>query len=127
MNPIFAQDKDHGCIQMIRVNARNRQLKGIESRCSNFLYNDPPSSTTGLIVMNPPYGERLEDEEASLELYADIGDTLKKHYQDWDAFLLCPTKQHRHQVHLRHYHRTDVFNGQLKCQWLGYAMYDGKL
>ena len=122
---IIAADIDKNCIGYIKANAKSRLISGIEVKAANFLHQPPLMSETGIVVLNPPYGERLEDPEASYQMFSDIGDTLKQHYADWSAYILCPSKQHRHRIRLRHAERTEVFNGQLRCQWLCYQMYSG--
>ena len=116
-SPIIAADIDDKCIGFIRTNAKSRLISGIEVKKANFLHRPPLISEAGTVLMNPPYGERLEDSEASYQMFTDIGDTLKQHYQV-RHYILCPSKQHRHRIRLKHTERTEVFNGQLRCQWL---------
>ena len=122
---IIASDSDANCVDYIKANAQSRLISGITIRRHNFLHRPPLTSKAGLVVMNPPYGERLEETEASYQLFSDIGDTLKQYYTGWTAGILCPTKQHRHRIGLKHHQRTEVFNGQLQCQWLSYTLYTG--
>ncbi len=47
-----------------------------------------PQGATGLIIMNPPYGERL-DVENPKDFYKKIGDKLKFDYPDFNAWIFC--------------------------------------
>ena len=47
-----------------------------------------PHSPNGLLVVNPPYGERLGDEESLVGLYTELGGLLRQHFPGWKASVL---------------------------------------
>jgi putative N6-adenine-specific DNA methylase len=81
-------------------------------------------SEGGVIVMNPPYGERMDKDDIN-KLYKSIGDTLKKNWSGFDAWLITSNMEAVKQVGLRHSRRITVFNGGLECKFLKYEMYAG--
>jgi putative N6-adenine-specific DNA methylase len=81
-------------------------------------------SEGGVIVMNPPYGERMDKDDIN-KLYKSIGDTLKKNWSGFDAWLITSNMEAVNQIGLRHSRRISVFNGGLECKFLKYEMYSG--
>lgn len=78
-----------------------------------------------LIVMNPPYGERLK--LASPEaLYAMIGERLKHHYAGSRAWVIAYKSEHFDSIGLRQNSRTEMMNGSLPCELRGYELFAGK-
>jgi len=82
------------------------------------------SGGTGIIIMNPPYGERMEDDDL-LALYKTIGDTLKKNFTGYQAWILSGNPDAMKYVGLRTSRRLTLFNGPIKCKYHQYELYDG--
>jgi len=72
----------------------------------------------GLVVTNPPYGERLGAGDDLPALYASLGDTLKRRFPGWRAHVLVGDRELEKKVGLRPRSRTLVFNGALECRLL---------
>lgn len=82
-------------------------------------------SEPALIVMNPPYGERLK--LASPEaLYAMIGERLKHNYMGSRAWVIAYKGEHFNSIGLKHNSRTEMMNGSLPCELRGYELFAGK-
>jgi len=82
-----------------------------------------PPAGPGILLVNPPYGQRLGEEEALQTLYREIGDTLKKRYTGYTAFLLTGSRDLAKHVGLRATRRIVLFNGPIECRLLRYEMY----
>ncbi len=80
--------------------------------------------TTGTVVTNPPYGERLLEGEAE-ELYKLFGDVLKKRFTGWDAWILSGSDEGLKKVGLRHSKRMPTTNGGIPCRFVKYELYVG--
>lgn len=78
----------------------------------------PAGSRPGLVLTNPPYGERLGDAERWLPLYRDLGDRLRQEFLSWHAALLVANKHHAAALGLRPSARHPVFNGPIECRLL---------
>lgn len=85
---------------------------------------DPPAGP-GVLVMNPPYGERMNLEEDINALYKSIGDTLKKKYKGYRAWVISSNLEAFKNVGLKPSRKIPVFNGQLECRYMCYNMYEG--
>jgi putative N6-adenine-specific DNA methylase len=80
----------------------------------------------GVVMLNPPYGERLGTEEASLnQLYKAIGDTLKTNFPGYDAFVFTGNLEAAKQIGLRSSRRIPLYNGAIECRMLKFELYRG--
>lgn len=70
----------------------------------------------GILVVNPPYGERLMSQEETDELYKEIGDTWKKEFPHWATFILSANAQSLKKVGLRPTKKWPIYNGPLQCE-----------
>lgn len=74
----------------------------------------------GFLVTNPPYGERLGEEEALKGLYETLGDLLKSRMQGWHAGLITGNPKLAHMLGLRSAKPRQLFNGAIPCKVLGF-------
>ncbi|SIN72854.1 23S rRNA m(2)G-2445 methyltransferase [Sulfurivirga caldicuralii] len=81
-----------------------------------------PSARQGLVVCNPPYGERLAEKASVGELYRALGDTLRQHFVRWQAALFTCNADAVKQVGLRPLRSHAFRNGALECQLYRYAI-----
>lgn len=78
----------------------------------------PDKNQTGLVVCNPPYGERLGDEASLLYLYQHLGDRLRQHCLHWQAAVFTGAPQLGKRMGLRSHKQYALFNGALPCKLL---------
>ncbi|MFC2116697.1 class I SAM-dependent RNA methyltransferase [Bacteroidota bacterium] len=78
----------------------------------------------GVIIMNPPYGERMEDNKLP-ELYKQIGDTLKQKYIGFGAWVLSGNPEALKNLGLRTGKKLTLYNGAIQCKYHYYDMYEG--
>lgn len=79
---------------------------------------------SGIIVSNPPYGERLDDYVALLPFYNQFGLHLKQNFADWYVSLLCSNDQLLKALKLRTHKKFKFFNGKLETQLACYQLDD---
>ncbi|GAB1259579.1 bifunctional 23S rRNA (guanine(2069)-N(7))-methyltransferase RlmK/23S rRNA (guanine(2445)-N(2))-methyltransferase RlmL [Aurantivibrio plasticivorans] len=72
----------------------------------------------GLVLTNPPYGERLGDQESLLPLYQRLGAVLKSEFQGWKAGVFTSNIELAKNMGLRSYKQYKLFNGALASQLL---------
>jgi 23S rRNA (guanine2445-N2)-methyltransferase / 23S rRNA (guanine2069-N7)-methyltransferase len=70
----------------------------------------------GLLICNPPYGERLEDATQLIPLYQQLGSTIHAHYQRWQAAVLTSNPMLAKALGLRANKQYTLFNGALECK-----------
>lgn len=79
----------------------------------------------GLLLMNPPYGERIGEESDMDELYQMIGDSLKANFQDWEAFVFTGNLEAAKKIGLKPSRRIPLYNGPIDCRLFKYELYGG--
>ncbi len=72
----------------------------------------------GLLICNPPYGERLGDEQETAELYKKFGNTLKTHFSGWKAAMIISNPELGFRLGIRSQKPITLFNGALECKLL---------
>lgn len=85
----------------------------------------PRGLAPGLLVTNPPYGERIGADSELPGLYTELGRVLREHFRGWQAAVLTgnpPLARHLG-IHARRAHR--VFNGPIECRLLRFEL-DGR-
>ncbi|MCE3026207.1 bifunctional 23S rRNA (guanine(2069)-N(7))-methyltransferase RlmK/23S rRNA (guanine(2445)-N(2))-methyltransferase RlmL [Salinicola sp. DM10] len=80
----------------------------------------PPAeaSTPGLVITNPPYGERLGELPELVALYGDLGQRLKQHFGGWQLALFTGNPDLGHRLGLRAHKQYAFKNGPLDCKLL---------
>ncbi|HKJ30601.1 MAG TPA: class I SAM-dependent RNA methyltransferase [Balneolales bacterium] len=84
----------------------------------------PPRGKGGIIIMNPPYGERMQKKEIN-DFYKSIGDQLKSNYPGYTAWILSANQQALKHVGLRTSKKITLYNGPLECRFQKYELYEG--
>ena len=78
----------------------------------------------GLIACNPPYGERLGDEEATASLYRRFGEVLKQRFAGWQAAMIISNPELGFRLGIRSQKPITLFNGALECKLLRFNIED---
>ena len=79
----------------------------------------------GTMILNPPYGERMDQDADINAVYRMIGDTLKQRWAGYTAWIITSNLEAVKHVHLTPKPRIKVFNGSLECRFLRYELYRG--
>lgn len=121
---IIGGDINAQVLEQARANARRAGVAEAIKLVHSSFEALQPSPDPGVVVMNPPYGERLE--AADIEnAYASIGDTLKRRYTGWAAWILTGNLAAAKRIGLRPSRRIKLFNPPLECRLLKYELYRG--
>ncbi|WP_395763677.1 bifunctional 23S rRNA (guanine(2069)-N(7))-methyltransferase RlmK/23S rRNA (guanine(2445)-N(2))-methyltransferase RlmL [Stutzerimonas balearica] len=78
----------------------------------------PDQSQKGLVICNPPYGERLGDEASLLYLYQSLGQRLRQCCEGWEAGIFTATPELGKRMGIRSYKQYALWNGALPCKLL---------
>ncbi|GAA4823712.1 THUMP domain-containing class I SAM-dependent RNA methyltransferase [Algivirga pacifica] len=121
---IYASDISDEAIE-IAIN--NMTRAGIEDyvRVSrgNFIDKAKPAGENGVMIVNPPYGERIGDRVEAL--YEAMGNKFKQGYEGFKVWMITSNKEALKKVGLRPSKRMTVHNGGLECKYVCYDMYKG--
>jgi len=122
---IIGYDIQPRAIQTAEMHAKLAGVhKFIKFVKADFL-DTKPESNKGVLIMNPPYGERLEIQDLE-SLYKAIGTTLKHQYPGWRAGIISSNKECHHAVGLNSSNTFHLLNGKLPCDYKIYEMFEGK-
>lgn len=78
----------------------------------------PDQGQRGLVICNPPYGERLGDEASLLYLYQHLGERLRTHCEGWEAGVFTGAPDLCKRMGLRSHKQYAFWNGALPCKLL---------
>jgi putative N6-adenine-specific DNA methylase len=131
---IFGSDISGDMIEMTRHNLRiagitfEIPLKQIEAQEVK-----PPTAQPGILLTNPPYGERIgvrgdstmPADEMSVSFYAALGTTLKQRFAGWTVFLFTADLTLPKLLRLKEARKTPFFNGALECRLFRFDMVAG--
>ena len=123
---IFASDVDPRAVAQCRRNvAAAGVAEWIEISEADVLTRSAPGAS-GLIVANPPYGVRLEDETSLSAFYPKLGDALKQHFAGWTACLLTGDPRLPKLIGLKPSKRTPLYNGAIECRLFRFEIVAGR-
>lgn len=78
----------------------------------------PDKGQTGLVICNPPYGERLGDKSSLLYLYRHLGERLREVCSGWQAAIFTGSPELCRHMGLRSHKQYAFWNGALPCKLL---------
>jgi 23S rRNA (guanine2445-N2)-methyltransferase / 23S rRNA (guanine2069-N7)-methyltransferase len=122
--PIHGHDASAAAVRGALVNVEHAGLHGrvhIEKRTladSAPIAARGPRDLPGIVVVNPPYGERLGDSAALGALYAELGDTLRRKFPGWTGYVLTGNPDLGKRIGLRSARRHVLYNGAIECRLL---------
>ncbi|MFO7982194.1 MAG: bifunctional 23S rRNA (guanine(2069)-N(7))-methyltransferase RlmK/23S rRNA (guanine(2445)-N(2))-methyltransferase RlmL [Desulfuromonadales bacterium] len=114
-------DNDPRAVRVARNNAENAGLGQhvfFDQRDLTELSGSLSDMKAGLVVANPPYGERLGEDEDLKELYRQFGETLRRCFEGWRASIITTDTGLGQCLGLRARKSHTVFNGALSCHLL---------
>jgi 23S rRNA G2445 N2-methylase RlmL len=84
-----------------------------------------PIASQGLLITNPPYGKRLEQPGEAAAFERSLGETLKRAFAGWQAWVLSDDLKLDSGMRLKASRRVPVFNGDIECRWMRFDMVAG--
>jgi len=84
----------------------------------------PDDDAKGVVVTNPPYGERLKSEDLE-GLYSQIGDAFKNNFPGYKAWVISSDMDALKSIGLKTSVKIPLFNGPLDCRFNSYDLYEG--
>ena len=86
----------------------------------------PAPAPYGVMVANPPYGERMGSAEELARFYPRLGDSLKKHFVGWRCFVFTADLRLPKLIRLEPSRRTPLWNGALECRLYEFEIVAGR-
>ncbi|OPY14594.1 MAG: Ribosomal RNA large subunit methyltransferase L [Syntrophus sp. PtaU1.Bin005] len=122
---IIATDMDRRAIAATEQNAANASVQNwIHLAVCDYSETDIPPEG-GIVVMNPPYGERLGNVQKLERTYAGLGSFLKTSCSGYRGFIFTGNVELAKNVGLKTRRRMIFFNSGIECRLLEYELYEG--
>jgi 23S rRNA (guanine2445-N2)-methyltransferase / 23S rRNA (guanine2069-N7)-methyltransferase len=119
---IAGSDRDPRAVSIAREAASQAGLgSAVEFRCQELAQVEPRGSS-GLVALNPPYGERLGDIEELRRLYSRLGGLLRERFTGWSAAILTGNPALGRELGLRARRTHRVMNGPIECRLLRFEI-----
>ena len=120
----FGSDADPRMVQTAKRNAQAAGVAGFLTLEKRDVAHaaPPPGQSTGLVITNPPYGERLGDRAQMPRLYRALGDTLKSRFTGWRAAVLAGDAELGRALGLHADKRYALYNGALETVLLTFGL-----
>ena len=119
----FGFDRSAKAIKVAKSNARKAGVDHlIEFKQGDVINLENPIYGKGLIVTNPPYGERLSDPYDLQDLYKDFGHILKENFKGWTMWMISGNPDLPGHLRLKASRKFPVNNGGLDCRFLKYEI-----
>ncbi|MCQ2308588.1 MAG: THUMP domain-containing protein [Bacteroidales bacterium] len=121
---IFASDHSAKAVDIARQNIAAAHLSHDINLSKQDMFELIPPEGGGVMLINPPYGERLEEDDI-VKLYKGIGDALKQHFKGFSAWIISSDKDSMKQIGLKPSKKIELFNGPLECKLEKFEIFDG--
>jgi putative N6-adenine-specific DNA methylase len=122
---IYGSDMD---LRAVRVARHNLKVAGLEEVAkvmqSDFIKLEPPRSE-GVLVTNPPYGQRIGEDEDLKVVYPVWAKHMKESFGGWDTYFLTADLEMPKDMRLKPSKKTPLFNGALECRLFEIKMVAG--
>jgi putative N6-adenine-specific DNA methylase len=143
---IFGSDVSHRMVDFAQRNAERAGVADvIEFRGGDALQRMPPVDGPGVMMLNPPYGERIEvagvaghaaqegrfgarelpETEDGGEFFSQLAAHWKKNYPNWTAWVLTPDLKLPGKMRLKESRRVPMWNGPIECRMFRFDMVKG--
>jgi 23S rRNA (guanine2445-N2)-methyltransferase / 23S rRNA (guanine2069-N7)-methyltransferase len=117
-------DSDALAVRAAIENAERAKLRGfvhMERRELEQLTKESEAAS-GLVVTNPPYGERIGDQQQLETLYGMFGAKLREHFEGWKAAVLTGNPPLAKAVGINARRTHTLFNGRIECRLLRFEV-----
>ncbi len=122
---IWGSDRDDDAVARAAQNLAHAGLDDlIELRRADILELAPPAAA-GVLVSNPPYGERLGESDELAAFYPRLGDALKQRFAGWHCWFLSADARLPKLIGLKPARKIPLYNGNLECRLYGFPMVAG--
>jgi len=124
---IYGSDIHGSALKAARANLEAAGLADAVALKQADVLDVKPPSEEGILVTNPPYGVRIGDEEQLAEFYPRLGDSLKRNFAGWRAYIFTADLRLPKLIGLAASRRTPLFNGALECRLFEFKLVSGSM
>jgi putative N6-adenine-specific DNA methylase len=119
---IVGADQRRDVIEMARANARAAGIGTIVSFDVTSLHDlRPPAGPPGTLLCNPPYGERIGEEQELVGLYRKLGEVIRDRFAQWNAWVFTGNARLANEIGLPRIEDVALFNGKIPCRLIRFG------
>ena len=122
---IRGYDIDERAVRATRRNLQEAGFGAIISVDRSDVLETQPLTDHGILIANPPYGERIGEQDELAAFYPQLGTALKRHWAGWNCFFFTADLRLPKLVGLKPSRKTPLFNGPLECRLFEIRMVAG--
>ena len=122
---IYGSDNIGANVNLASINVRQILMKQWIKISKKEFSEFSPKEDGGMIIMNPPYGHRLNEQQELEPLYELIGDVLKTNCHNMDAFVFTGNKELSKLIGLKAKRRYMLKNGKIDCRLIHFPIREG--
>jgi putative N6-adenine-specific DNA methylase len=123
--PIWGSDLSQDAVARTQQNLAHAGLDDlVHLERADILERGAPAPT-GILIANPPYGERLGEADELADFYPKLGSALKRNFAGWDCWLLSADTRLPKLIGLKPMRKIPLYNGPLECRLYGFRMVAG--
>lgn len=119
---LYGYDRDSKVIRMAKRNAERAGVDDLITFEQSGIDMLSRPVEKGMMILNPPYGERLGVTEELKDSYKDLAYGLKKEFKGWACWILSGNEELTKALKLKSSRRIPVFNGAIECRLLEYKI-----
>ena len=117
---ILGTDNDPKCVSLSMANARKAGVGELIRFQDGDATKLPLPAQEGILICNPPYGERMMEQQSAQRLYAALGRHLK--FADgWKKYIITSEPEFEHYFGARADKKRKLYNGMIKCDYYMYT------
>ena len=121
---IFGSDLDDHTLKITKTNLRRAGLfKAVSLKVVDAVQVHPEPNSKGILLTNPPSGERMGRGRNLAKLYYNLGENLKRNFKGYRAFVFTGNLEMRKEISLQTSKRIPFFNGPIECRLLKYELF----
>lgn len=118
---ILGSDNDPKCVSLAMANARKAGVENVAKFQDGDATKMSLPSDSGILICNPPYGQRMLEQKSAQQLYTALGRHLR--YADgWKKYIITSEPEFEHYFGKRCDKKRKLYNGMIQCN---YFMYTG--
>jgi putative N6-adenine-specific DNA methylase len=123
--PIYGSDHDKWAVMDAHKNLENAGLTGVATVEEKDILDITAPAESGVLVMNPPYGERIGEADELAELYPKLGSVLKQRFAGWKVGIITADTRLPKLMRLKPSRKIPLFNGPIECRLYLFEMVAG--
>lgn len=116
-HPIAGCDQRRDVVDMAHANAKAAGIGHLLWFDVKSLHDfEPPKGPPGTLLCNPPYGERIGEEQELVGLYRKLGEVIRERLEGWNVWVFTGNERLANEIGVEQRNAIALFNGRIPCK-----------